>query len=59
MILWFIIDLAMAAKQYEQLGRVTDSMWLVVIFHSWYVVDALYNEVRAIFATPLLRATEC
>lgn len=49
MILWLIIDLAMAAKQYEDLGRVTDSMFLVVIFHSWYVVDALYNEVSIWF----------
>lgn len=47
MILWFIIDLAMAAQQYEQLGRITDSMVLVVVFHSWYVIDALYNEVSS------------
>ena len=45
MILWAIIDFAMVAKQYNDLGRVTDSMWLVVVFHTWYVVDALYNEV--------------
>lgn len=48
MILWAIIDLAMAAKQYEDLGRVTDSMVLVVVFHFWYVIDALYNEVRSL-----------
>jgi hypothetical protein len=35
----------MAAKQYVELGRVTDSMCLVVAFQSWYVIDALYNEV--------------
>ena len=46
MILWAIIDFAMVAKQYDDLGRVTDSMILVVAFHTWYVVDALYNEVR-------------
>lgn len=46
MILWAIIDFAMVAKQYNDLGRVTDSMILVVAFHTWYVVDALYNEVR-------------
>ncbi|SCZ95265.1 BZ3500_MvSof-1268-A1-R1_Chr11-2g03393 [Microbotryum saponariae] len=44
MILWIIIDLAMIAYQYHTIGRVTDSILLVVAFHSWYVFDALYNE---------------
>ncbi|SCV73442.1 BQ2448_7368 [Microbotryum intermedium] len=44
MILWVIIDLAMIAYQYHTIGRVTDSILLVVAFHSWYVFDALYNE---------------
>ncbi len=26
---------------------VTDSMWLVLLFQGWYVVDGLYNEVRS------------
>lgn len=50
MILWLVIDLAWAAKQYTDIGRVTDSMWLVLAFHSWYIIDALYNE-SAILST--------
>lgn len=46
LILWVIVDLAMIAAQYEELGRVTDSILLVVAFHSWYVIDAEWNEVR-------------
>lgn len=46
LILWVIIDLAMVAKQYSTLGRVTDSLVLVVAFHTWYVFDAEFNEVR-------------
>ena len=34
----------MAGKQYHDLGRVTDSMWLVVAFQGVYVFDALWNE---------------
>lgn len=30
--------------------QVTDSMWLVLAFQSWYVADGLYNE-PAIFTT--------
>ena len=45
MILWLVIDLAMVARQYADRGAVTDSIVLVTIFHSWYIVDALYNEV--------------
>lgn len=30
-------------------GNITDSMWLVLAFQGWYVVDALYNEVRVAF----------
>lgn len=26
-------------------ANVTDSMWLVLAFQTWYVVDGLYNEV--------------
>lgn len=38
----------MVSEQAVRLGgfrNVTDSMWLVLAFHSWYVADALYNEV--------------
>lgn len=45
LILWVIIDLAMIAKQYHDIGRVTDSILLTVAFHSWYVLDAEWNEV--------------
>ncbi|KAI7853410.1 ergosterol biosynthesis ERG4/ERG24 [Circinella umbellata] len=41
---WLVIDICMALKQYSSLGRVTNSMFLVVIFHGIYIFDALYNE---------------
>jgi delta14-sterol reductase len=28
------------------LDKITDSMWLVLAFQTWYVADGLYNEVR-------------
>lgn len=34
----------MAIKQYSLLGRVTDSMALVLVFQGIYVFDAVYNE---------------
>lgn len=43
---WLVINGAMAAKQYDTLGRVTNSMILVNAFQGWYIIDALYNEVR-------------
>lgn len=46
---WLIMDLCMLAKQYLDLGRITNSMILVVAFQALYIVDALYNEVRPIF----------
>jgi hypothetical protein len=42
---WLLMDVSMAAKQYSNLGRVTNSMVLVVFAQLVYVVDALYNEV--------------
>ena len=44
LILWLLTDLAMAGKQYHDLGRITDSMVLVVLFQGVYVFDALWNE---------------
>ncbi|KAM0753211.1 ERG4/ERG24 ergosterol biosynthesis protein [Meredithblackwellia eburnea MCA 4105] len=44
LILWVIIDIAMLARQYATIGRVTDSLLLVAAFHGWYVFDAEYNE---------------
>lgn len=34
----------MAVKQYSALGRITDSMILVLAFQGIYVADAMYNE---------------
>ncbi|PWN50038.1 putative ERG24-C-14 sterol reductase [Violaceomyces palustris] len=49
LILWILLDISCACHQYISLnGRLTDSMWLVCAFHTWYVLDALYNE-SAIF----------
>ena len=42
--LWLILDIAMAVKQYSLLGRVTDSMILVLVFQGIYVFDSVYNE---------------
>lgn len=43
-----ILDIAMAVKQYDTLGRVTDSMVLVLLFQSNYVFDAIYNEAAVL-----------
>ena len=49
LILWILIDISMACEQALRRGggfaSVTDSMWLVLLFQGWYVVDGLYNEV--------------
>ncbi|KAI9209915.1 ergosterol biosynthesis ERG4/ERG24 [Polychytrium aggregatum] len=50
LILWAILNLSYAAKQYHELGRVTNSMILVQIFEIYYVLDALINE-EAILTT--------
>lgn len=43
---WVVIDIAMACTQAVRLGgRVTDSMWLVLLFQGWYVTDSFINEV--------------
>lgn len=34
----------MVVKQYSTLGRITDSMVLVLAFQGIYVIDAMYNE---------------
>ncbi|KAI9021757.1 ergosterol biosynthesis ERG4/ERG24 [Phycomyces nitens] len=41
---WVVLNICMALKQYVDLGRVTNSMILVVFFQAWYVFDALWNE---------------
>lgn len=42
---WCVIDLAMAARQYSELGRVTNSMVLVCMFQIYYVMDSFLAEV--------------
>lgn len=43
---WIVIIFGLAAKQYENLdGMVTNSMILVLVFQTWYVIDALMSEV--------------
>ncbi|KAJ6619559.1 ERG4/ERG24 ergosterol biosynthesis protein [Mycena sp. CBHHK59/15] len=47
LILWTLIDINMVCEQATRrggLGQVTDSLWLVLLFHGLYVADALYNE---------------
>ncbi|TFK93060.1 ERG4/ERG24 ergosterol biosynthesis protein [Polyporus arcularius HHB13444] len=47
LILWALIDVGMVCEQAIRRGgfaKVTDSMWLVVAFQLFYVIDALYNE---------------
>jgi len=41
---WTIINIAMAAKQYHDLGYITVGMILVIIFQGWYCIDSVYNE---------------
>ncbi|CAG8447250.1 8314_t:CDS:2 [Diversispora eburnea] len=41
---WIIINIAMTVKQYHDLGFVTSSMYLVLIFQGWYCIDSVYNE---------------
>lgn len=50
LILWIVIDFSMMAYQYSTIGRVTDSMILTVAFHTWYVLDAEFNEVRSLLS---------
>lgn len=44
MIGWQVINLAFAAKQYLDLGYITNSMILVQSFQAWYIIDSLWNE---------------
>lgn len=41
---WVVLDVAMAAEQYQRLGYVSAAMLLVCTFQTLYVWDALYNE---------------
>jgi len=44
LISWLLFDVAFLVKQYDRYGYVTDSMWLIVAFQSFYVIDALWFE---------------
>lgn len=53
LILWVLINISMVCEQAVRRGgllKVTDSMWLVLVFQFWYVADGLYNE-PALFTT--------
>ncbi|BEJ11975.1 hypothetical protein CspHIS471_0204350 [Cutaneotrichosporon sp. HIS471] len=41
---WVMLNIGFACAQYERLGRVTNSMWLVVLFQGWYSIDCLLAE---------------
>ncbi|BFZ65280.1 erg24, C-14 sterol reductase [Saitoella coloradoensis] len=43
-ILWVALNIAFAAHQFVEFGRVTDSMVLVCVFQGWYCLDSLWNE---------------
>lgn len=42
---WVLLNVSCACEQYVRIGRLTDSMVLVLIFETYYVVDSLWNEV--------------
>lgn len=44
MIAWTLIDISYTALQYQNIGRVTNSLLLVDLFHFIYVLDLFYNE---------------
>ena len=50
MIFWMLLNLSMAAKQYEVLGTVTVPMVLVVGFQGFYLIDYFIHE-EAILTT--------
>ncbi|KAJ3192963.1 7-dehydrocholesterol reductase [Entophlyctis luteolus] len=41
---WTLINGSFAAAQYQEIGYVTNSMWLLMVLHAIYVVDFFYNE---------------
>jgi protein-S-isoprenylcysteine O-methyltransferase Ste14 len=44
LIAWIVLDLSLAAKQYQLHGIVTVPMILVCAFHFWYVTDYFLHE---------------
>ena len=48
---WVFINISMACEQaVRRGGRITDSMFLVLLFQGLYIADGLYNEVRHRFS---------
>ncbi|ORY84763.1 ergosterol biosynthesis ERG4/ERG24 [Protomyces lactucae-debilis] len=43
-IAWTMIDISFAAAQYQSIGYVTNSMWIVIFLHALYVIDFFWNE---------------
>ena len=43
-IAWTMISISFTAKQYQELGRVSGSMWVVDVLYMLYVVDFFVNE---------------
>ncbi|KAF9295868.1 erg24, C-14 sterol reductase [Mortierella antarctica] len=41
---WILLNFGMACRQYQDLGRITNSMAAVLFFETFYVVDSLWNE---------------
>lgn len=42
---WLVLNYCLAAKQWLDLnGHITNTMFLVQFFPTWYVLDALWNE---------------
>ncbi|KAI9883585.1 MAG: hypothetical protein M1823_004638 [Watsoniomyces obsoletus] len=41
---WILLDLAFVAHQYKTHGYITDSIILITLFQTIYVLDALWNE---------------
>ncbi|WFD34125.1 Delta(14)-sterol reductase [Malassezia cuniculi] len=44
LILWILLDISCLCYQYVRHGFVSDSMIVVVLCHTWYVLDSLVNE---------------
>ncbi|OWZ74451.1 hypothetical protein AYX14_00098 [Cryptococcus neoformans] len=44
MILWLLLNISCACEQYVRIGKLTDSMWIVLVFEGWYVLDCLLQE---------------
>lgn len=41
---WIVLDLGMAAAQFERYGAVSSSMWAVTVLQAFYVANNFWNE---------------